>query len=265
MSDPWVKFYPSDWLAGTSGLTAAERGVYVTIVMLIYENEGPITVDEGRLARRCGTTKAAFKKLFQGLCDEEKLTFEGGKISNKRAEKELCNRAIRSQKAKSSADQRWNGQRGKSEQNQDPDNANALKKSCARDANQKPEAREVDTNVSPSKGVRQKPPRFQEFWDQYPHRGGAKKGRGKAEEKYARIVRSGISEQSIIAGAVRYAMDRQVVQGYARDPTTWLNNRGWEDEIEPAKPTVISGGQDVRTSSHTDPTFDLIAHAARSR
>lgn len=40
--DPWVKFWPSDWLAGTSGLTAAERGVYITILALIYEQRGGV-------------------------------------------------------------------------------------------------------------------------------------------------------------------------------------------------------------------------------
>lgn len=31
-SVPWFKFYPSDWLAGTRGLTATESGVFVRLV-----------------------------------------------------------------------------------------------------------------------------------------------------------------------------------------------------------------------------------------
>ena len=259
-----MKFFPSDWLAGTSGLTAAERGVYVTILMLIYENEGPISIDEGRLARRCGTTKAAFKKLFQALCDEGKLLSEDGVISNDRAEKELCKRAIRVKKATHAAAQRWTGQKKKTVKNQRSNDANASAKQCSGNAlYQKPEARTVDNKLSTDICAPPRPKRFQEFWDQYPHRNGAKKGRAKAEAKYARLIASGVSEQSIIAGAVRYAADRQVVSGYAKDPVTWLNNRCWEDEIEPAKPVVISGGQHGHSS--TDTTFDIIAHAARSR
>jgi uncharacterized protein YdaU (DUF1376 family) len=30
---PFIKFYPSDFLAGTSGLSPAERGVYITLLV----------------------------------------------------------------------------------------------------------------------------------------------------------------------------------------------------------------------------------------
>lgn len=74
--------------------------------------------------------------------------------------------------------------------------------------------------------------RFQEFWDAYPHRGGAKKGRAPAEKKYRAAIKAGVSEQAIIDGAARYRGDRGVCDGFAKDPATWLNQRGWEDEVE---------------------------------
>lgn len=55
MSDtPFIKFFPGDFLDGTSGLTPADRRVYITLLCLMWEGEGPITMDEGRLARRLG-------------------------------------------------------------------------------------------------------------------------------------------------------------------------------------------------------------------
>lgn len=74
--------------------------------------------------------------------------------------------------------------------------------------------------------------RFPDFWDQYPHRNGAKKGKAAAVKAWARALKARASPEQIIAGAMRYANDRQVVQGYAKDPATWLNAKGWEDEIE---------------------------------
>jgi hypothetical protein len=70
---------------------------------------------------------------------------------------------------------------------------------------------------------------FQTFWDRYPHRDGIKRNRAAAEKKYWLAVKSGISEQSILDGVERVKADPRVSTGYARDPTTWLNQRGWED------------------------------------
>lgn len=133
---PWIKFYASDWLAGTSGLTAAERGVYITILALIYEANEPIAFDEARLARRCGIPKASFRRSVDGLCDEGKLSLRDGKLSNKRAEKEISDRADRSQNATIAANKRWKSQDGKSEQNQGPSDAPASATQCDTDANQ---------------------------------------------------------------------------------------------------------------------------------
>lgn len=87
-----------------------------------------------------------------------------------------------------------------------------------------------------------KPERFQEFWDQYPHRGGAKKNRKEALAKYTRAVASGVSEQKIISAAIRYASDAQVLRGYGRNPDVWLNNEGWNDDIEP-----VGSSRDTRS------------------
>ncbi|MFH5773569.1 hypothetical protein ACHFJ0_04900 [Paracoccus sp. NGMCC 1.201697] len=95
-----------------------------------------------------------------------------------------------------------------------------------------------------------KPSRFQEFWDAYPHRGGKKK-RADAEARYAKAVKAGIPEQSIIDGALNARNDPSVNRGYARDPTTWLNQEGWTDEF-PSQPnlTIINGGPHDRASSY---------------
>lgn len=76
------------------------------------------------------------------------------------------------------------------------------------------------------------PDRFQDFWDQYPHRNGAKKGKEAARKRWQAAIKARASPDQIIAGAMRYASDRQVIQGYAKDPATWLNQKGWEDDVE---------------------------------
>jgi uncharacterized protein YdaU (DUF1376 family) len=140
MSDrPFIKFYPSDFLAGTSGLSPAERGIYITLLCLIYENGGPIQRDEARLARRCGAPKAAFTKALEALIDCGKITDDGETLSNARAEKLLMDLSNRSQNAGIAANARWKAQKGKIQQIQGAENADAMPPQCVADA--KPEAR----------------------------------------------------------------------------------------------------------------------------
>jgi hypothetical protein len=92
---------------------------------------------------------------------------------------------------------------------------------------------------------RSKPQRFQEFWDNFPHRNGAKKKRKEAEGKYAKAVAAGVPEQILIAAAIRYRNDAQVLRGYGSGPVPWLNGEMWNDDIEqlsPNPPTRNGGG-----------------------
>ncbi len=70
---PFIKFYPSDWLGGTRGLTAAEAGIYITLVCLMYERGAPVEEDHGRLARQCGCTKAPFLRCLDNLIEQGKV------------------------------------------------------------------------------------------------------------------------------------------------------------------------------------------------
>ena len=150
MSDPWFKFYASDWLAGTRGLTAAETGVYVTLIAMMYERGEDIPRDDVRLSRLCGCPKASFTRALNALIDEGKVTEKDGGLSNDRVEKERQCRVEKSQKASVSASKRWASQADKTQQKQQKPDANAVNSQCDLDANQipEPEPDKKDTNVS---------------------------------------------------------------------------------------------------------------------
>lgn len=135
---PFFQFYPSDWLAGTRGLTAAETGVYITLVAMMYEAEGPVPNDPKRLARLCGSTPATFSKIVGGLLDTGKITEDERGFSNRRVEIEIKKRAEKRSAASASANARWQ----KTVENQQTENANASDPQCERNANQKPDTRE---------------------------------------------------------------------------------------------------------------------------
>lgn len=157
---PFFQFYPSDWLAGTRGLTAAETGVYITLVAMMYEAEGPIADDRKRLARLCGSTLAAFNKVIDGLLSTGKLTLGENGFSNRRVEIEIEKRTEKRASASASANARWK----KTEQNQRDENANASNPQCERNANQKPEPDITEANASDADASPDEPDFRDEIW-----------------------------------------------------------------------------------------------------
>ena len=123
MSDgPWIKFYPSDWLTGTRGMTAAEMGVYISLIMMMYEKGGPISADGSRLARLCGLARPTFEKILAGLVDAKKVRKDGDNLFHERVENELRVRQNFSDAQRKAAVSRWE----KRKENQDESEANAL-------------------------------------------------------------------------------------------------------------------------------------------
>lgn len=250
---PYIPFYPSDWLAGTRGLTAAETGVYITIISMIYEREAPLDMPDERLARLCGCTVTNFRKAIGALIEQRKLIRVEGGLWNERAECELEKRTAKRSDAKTAATKRWE----KTQQNQSNDDADAMRTQCGNDANQNQNhIKNRDTIVSLAPECLEG---FDDFWEQYPHRNGAKKGKAVAQKSWLKAIRSRASPSNIIAGAMRYATDRQVLQGYAKDPATWLNQKGWEDDVEPAaEPRRIPQGR----ANRADPALENILRLA---
>lgn len=153
MSDnPYIPFYTSDFLGGTSGLTAAQRGVYITIICMIYEAEGPLAQKWDTLARRCGATLPAFKSAISALEDDGKIEVSENGIWSKKCEKHLAHRRHRQRSAKAAAKTRWE----KTQQKQRPSEANACSSQC------QPEP-EPDISKGPNGPLSELPPPIDEI------------------------------------------------------------------------------------------------------
>lgn len=94
-AEPWFKFFPSDWRGGTACLSAAEKGVYVTLIACIYDAGGPLRRDDARLARECGLPKVGFVRALDALIALGKITDDEGWLFNSRAKNELTERENR--------------------------------------------------------------------------------------------------------------------------------------------------------------------------
>lgn len=168
MSSPWFKFYASDFLAGTSGLTAAERGVYITLLALMYEQEGPVPLDRPRLARRCGIPAGSFKRVLDALIDQGKIIKADDCLYNMKAktiigerQKEITTRQSGARKTNAILKQKKQQKQGESE------------RSPVRSKDAIPDARvrgDSFTNVQESKNTKKVSvfdDRFEAIWDRW--------------------------------------------------------------------------------------------------
>lgn len=233
-SRPWFRFFPSDWRSGCAGLSVVERGVYISILTIIYDEGGPVSRDDKRLARECGTTVTVLKKSLDGLVSLGKLVIgEDGCISNFRAAFELNERAVYESTQSENATSRWK----KDKQNQQQDDAAALPMHNFSDAVVMPARARPQPHPHPQKKDKEEtraraldppddwPNDFRDqFWSQYPHR----VGRAAAVVALERVrKRQAVTWAALTAGLSRYVAktdDRPWC-----NPATWLNQARWDD------------------------------------
>jgi uncharacterized protein YdaU (DUF1376 family) len=148
MSDmPWVRFFPSDWLGGTRGMSASETGIYITLIATMYERGEPVPEDHPRLARLCGASNSTFKTALESLVSEGKIARSEAGLWNDRVAKEQSYRSEKSEVGKQAAIARWGTKENKN--NVGP-HANAMQSQCQGNANQKPEPyKNGESNDSP--------------------------------------------------------------------------------------------------------------------
>lgn len=141
---PWVRFFPSDWLGGTRGMSAVETGVYITLIATMYERGEPIAEDHSRLARLCGASNSAFKKALETLLGEGKIVRVDAGLWNDRVEKEQVYLSDKSEVGSRAANARW---QRKDKENNGCDDADALQTQCQGNANQKPDTRDISSSL----------------------------------------------------------------------------------------------------------------------
>ena len=229
-SIPYFTFYPEKFMGGVRGLSAQEVGVYTMLLCRMYEEDGPVEYHTLRLSTYCGMREKTFAAVAEKLMALGKITMNDGMIFNARAAIEIADRADKlknnSKAGKVSAEKRQGNQGVAATAVQQPFNHID---------------RDIDKKKEIGKPISAHDEKFDDFWQQYPHRNGAKKGKASAQKAWGAAIRARASPDDIIGGAMRYANDRQVVQGYAKDPATWINQKGWNDDIEPDHPRAPPG------------------------
>ncbi len=86
---PWVRFYLYDWISGTNGMTSEQRGVYITLLVCMYEKKEPLKTDFQTLARVCHCSQKKFAAIVEYLMRNDKLVETDNGLWNTRVEEEL--------------------------------------------------------------------------------------------------------------------------------------------------------------------------------
>jgi len=235
----YYKAYPRDFFEGTLGMPGQLRGFYRMALDLIYMHDGFLLNDWGHIAGLTGYGKTQCKRMMLQLVDMGKIEVSGENdefFTQKRAKNELKDSRKFQENQSKKAAKRWKN-------NDLPDAADDAEPMPPQDHKTTRHKSPSDSGAPNSMPLfggqaksKPKPPdRFEEFWNTYPHRGGAKKGKAAARKKWDAALKRKVDPSIIIAGAVDFQRDRKVVDGYAPDPARWLHNEMWLDEIEEVK------------------------------
>lgn len=225
-AQPFVQFYPSDFLNGIWDLSPNEIAVYTVILMSIYDQDGPIPDEPAKIARRCNMRRPQCEKSIQSLVNDGKLTRIEGRIGNKRAEKELEKRREKSAKQSQNAQKRWQQEAEKPNENNEPD----IPPHSDGTANDMP-TRNQKLEVRNQKDIEE---RFEDFREAYPKRDGADPRKTALAAFTNALKRHPGKVEQIIDGARLYAlsMRSETNRRLVAQSTTFLNQDRWQDELE---------------------------------
>jgi hypothetical protein len=235
----WYQREPLAYLGGVQGMPMRLHAVYGVVIDLCYAHGGAINNDPKWISGWFSDMgSAAVRKAIAELIELGKLTVdEDGSLTQKRAKNEAKTR----EKLRETAVE--TGRKGGINSGKARAAAREINGIAEGSASSKTKQIRLDKITEEDREAKAslERSRFSEFWDAYPHRDG-KRNRAGAAKSYERAVKRGVPQQTIIDGAKRAIGDRRVRDGFARDPTTWLNQEGWADEIDPNAPPSLSRG-----------------------
>ena len=206
--DPAFLFYSSDFLTGVSDLTMEERGQFITLLCLQHQKGA---LSEKLMRLQCGGIPNA-DVLAKFRIDENGLYY------NKRIEEEREKRQAHSDKQRLNAYKRWD--KDKKYNNKTLSNGNAIAMPLENE-NENEIENEIEVEIYPS---------FDDFWNLYDY----KQNKPKSTTAWNKLKQK--DKEAIISYLPMY-IDSTPDKSFRKHPTTFLNNRGWEDEIITKKKT----------------------------
>lgn len=189
-----------------------------------YTNEQPISLDVSRAAKLIGMQD--YTAEVSEILSNFFLKSEDG-YRNKRCDEEIIKYQAKAERAKQANNKRW-------------ESKTDLKSDLKSDPNHKP----ITNNHKPNKTNRSSSDdRFPEFYAAYP-----KKVKKKpAHDIWKRKKLNALTDKILQDIAMRLSSDRRWLDGFVPDPTTYLNQERWNDEITGDSHAKTQQPRDTRT------------------
>ena len=252
----YYTFHPKDYMSKTNFLQPLEDLAYRRMLDYQYLNESPLPTDLDEIAmlinmRSHSDSIAVVLRYFFELTEDGYI--------NDRAEQEIAKYQEKSEKARKSANARWKKKSPKPSKDEglSDDDANALQTDCEGNANHKPltinQEPLTNTNTNGDDEKTLNIP-FYVFWKAY-----AKSvAKDKCEAKWKSL--SDKVREEIMQHLPAYVASTPTKK-FRKDPMTYLNGKGWLDDIivdEPgnnqqSKPSYSSMNVNAK---YEDPNYD---------
>jgi len=219
----WMKFSIGDYLADTAHLTAQQHGIYMLLIMHYWRNESLPDND----AQLFVIAKAFTKEIQDDVKYIVSTFFKNG--TQKRLDKEISTAKEKYEKRviaqKQSVEKRLENSKANCNANS---NALACASSCS-----------CSSLSSNSLSKKELSKLFEEFYKAYPK----KRNKGTAEKAWKKLpLDNGLFDKIMKAvEASKHSPDWQKDNGtFIPYPASWLNAKGWEDEITPIENDGLS-------------------------
>ena len=209
----WYKFHLGDYITHTTHLSDAEDLAYRRLLDMYYMSESPIPLDATLVARKIrldlDITESVLREFFEhtpegyrnARCDAEIAKYQHQVETNR----SLGKRGGRPKKTESKSESKPTANPKKIQKK----NKNTL------------------STVSTSS-------RFDEFWATWPS-SSRKVGKAAVLAKWEKHNLDEVAD-TIISNVNTLKSSQQWTSGYEPAPLTYINQRRWEDEVEPSEP-----------------------------
>lgn len=245
----WYKRDPDAAIAGMIGLSLEERGVYNTVIDLLYSRDGELPDDDQFFARACECRPQTWRRLRDSLLAKGKLHRKSdGKLTANRVVNELQTARklmakreqtdLKPEIVKPVSDEKAN--------NNNDAQSNVAADNMAVHAREQPQPHpHPEKKDSRALAIATRPrldDDFERFKKVYPKRDGANPWEP-ARKKFVAAVKSGVDPEAIIAGAQAYANaePEKIRTPYIAQAKTWLNERRWKDYGAPMVIAAATG------------------------
>lgn len=272
---PALPLFTDAITADCGHLTDEEFGRYVRLLILMWRSPNcRIPADTHWICKRLRVDALAYAQHIQPIL-QEFCTADAGWWTQKRLLKEYQYVQQLTEKRRKAAESRWSGHKPVDNKRKKHMQTDMQTTSKADAPTPTPTPTILDTNVSNASALSsvEIDMMFQGIWNAYPGRGkdgakgnGFKGSKAAAAASFTKIIKATKKDdhenlvRSITDGAEKYAghLDRS---GYpSKHASTWLNQRGWEDDYSSSGATGAprAGGKHERARNvlaGEDPNF----------